>query len=94
MKEPTTITLEDPVEKKSGEQVTELTLRPPTMRDVRMALDGAKGDVAQSIELVTLLSGQPRVIVEGMTPQDFAKASDAVADFLGALGLLSSDSEG
>lgn len=75
------ITLAHPIEA-NGETVHVLTLARPRVKHLK-AMDEATGDVEKAAMLIGALAGIPPASVDQMDAEDFAKASEAVADFFG-----------
>jgi hypothetical protein len=75
-----TIVLDYPIAALGGE-VSELTLRRPRVRDLKL-LDEAKGDVGKTAVLLGALAGLTTKEVDLLDAGDFARLGQAVADFL------------
>ncbi|MBV5272502.1 MAG: phage tail assembly protein [Lamprocystis purpurea] len=76
----TTIALEYAIEA-HGETLSQLTLRRPRVRDLRL-LDEAKGDVGKTAALIGALAGLTPREVDQLDAGDFTRLGLAVADFL------------
>ena len=76
----TRLTLAYPIQA-HGEEVSEITLRRPLVRDLKV-LDEAKGDVARTAALIGALAGLTPKEVDALDAGDFTRLGQAVADFL------------
>lgn len=87
------IELKNPVEKKAGQMVTELTLRRPTVGDEEDAMDNAillgKENNRITLEICTYakLTGLKYETLRTMDPDDFVKIRNAYARLLSPLAL-------
>jgi hypothetical protein len=69
-----------------GKTVTELTIRRPKVRDLRVLEETTQGkstQLDQSAVLVALLSGLSKEVVEDLDAADFARASEVIGGFFG-----------
>lgn len=66
----------------SGNEISTLRLRRPTVRDL-LVMDDVEGDLRKTVRMIAQLSDLPPEVIEQMDVKDFEKASTAVADFLG-----------
>lgn len=64
------------------EQITELTLRRPTAKDLRVVDSFGGQMVGMMIALIAALSGQTVEVIERLDAEDFGDLSDVVGDFL------------
>lgn len=64
-----------------NEEVTELTLREPTVKDMR-AVGKIEDDMEQSIDMIGRLSGLAPSSLDQVKARDFVRLSAVVADFL------------
>ena len=76
-----TIELEYPFEYK-GEQVTEITIRRPKMRDMKKA-QKHKDDMEKSINMIADLAEVEPKMIEELDTEDFGKVSAKVGEFMG-----------
>lgn len=76
-----TYTLEYPFTYK-GEEVTELVIRRPKMRDLKK-FDGIKDTMKKAFTMLSDLAEIEPGAVEELDPVDFNTASKLIADFLG-----------
>lgn len=65
-----------------GEEVTELTIRRPKLRDLKKA-DKIKDELTKSISMLADLAEIEPTALDEMDPHDFNNASKIVAVFLG-----------
>ena len=85
MSKPINIVLSEPVEWE-GRKITELSLRRPKVRDLRIMEEAATtmpGQLDQGAAMVALLTGIPEGAVEELDAADFTKVSEAIAGFFG-----------
>lgn len=80
--------LKHPVELKNKEgqvveTITELNLRRLKGRDMRQAIDGAKGQGAMTLALLARSAGLPPSTIDELDGEDITAAGAIVADFLG-----------
>jgi hypothetical protein len=79
----TTIKLDYPVTL-AGATINEITLRRPTVKDMRVArITGGKDDASQEINLIANLAQITPDAVESMDMADFKKVQEALAGFFG-----------
>jgi hypothetical protein len=67
-----------------GETITELSIRRPKVRDLRVleeVTQGKPSQLDQGAALLSLLAGIPEAAVEEMDATDFARASEVIAGF-------------
>lgn len=76
----TLITLEYPIQA-HGEEVTQLRLRRPRVKELRQ-MDEAAGEIAKTAALVGALAGLNPREVDQLDAGDFTRLGQAVADFL------------
>jgi hypothetical protein len=68
----------------SGATINEITLRRPTVKDMRVArITGGKDDAAQEINLIANLAQITPDAVESLDMADFVKVQKALAGFFG-----------
>jgi len=82
---PISIRLTEPVEWQ-GQKITELSLRRPKVRDLRIMEETATtkpGQLDQGAAMVALLTGIPAEAIEELDAADFTKVSEAIAGFFG-----------
>lgn len=77
-----TITLQYPVTI-DGEEITELRLRRPKMRDMKR-IQKHKDDLEKSIHLIADLAEQTPALIEELDAADFAAVSELVGNFMAA----------
>ena len=89
------VKLEHPIEA-FGEEVRELTLREPRVRELRKAMTGAKGEMDIACRLVSQLAAVPPSAIDSMHAGDFIRCSKAVAELMPPelLGASDEDEEG
>lgn len=75
-----TVTLSKPINVE-GVEVTELTLREPTVKEL-LAQDKVVGETAQMVAMVAALADIPDASMKQISARDFVKLSKAVGDFL------------
>lgn len=68
-----------------GEEVTELTIRRPKMRDMKKA-QKHKDDMEKSIYMIADLAEVSPELVEELDTEDFGKVSAKVGEFMGVSG--------
>ena len=78
----TNIKLQYPV-KVDGATVNEISLRRPTVKDMRVARITGKDDAAQEINLIANLAQITTEAVESIDMADFVKVQKALAGFFG-----------
>ncbi len=79
-----TFKLRAPIVDVEGNQITELELRKPKAKDLRV-FDNVKGEIAGTYELISQLSGSITAKqVDEMELEDIADIIDWVSDFLPA----------
>jgi hypothetical protein len=67
-----------------GAKVNEITLRRPTVKDMRVArVTGGKDDATQEINLIANLAQVTTEAVESLDMADFVKVQKALAGFFG-----------
>ena len=76
-----TVELEYPFEFQ-GEQITEITIRRPKMRDMKNT-QKIKDDMEKSIRMIADLAEVPPKLVEELDTLDFGKVSAKVGEFMG-----------
>ncbi|PXW78989.1 tail assembly chaperone E/41/14-like protein [Blastomonas natatoria] len=64
------------------ESITELKLRRPAARDLRLVDSYGSQMVGMMIALIAALSGQEIEVIEKLDAEDFGDLSDVVSDFL------------
>ena len=67
-----------------GEMITELSIRRPKVRDLRVleeVTQGKPSQLDQGAALLSLLAGIPEAAVEDMDATDFARASEVISGF-------------
>ena len=67
-----------------GEMITELSIRRPKVRDLRVLEEVTQGKPLQldrGAALLSLLAGIPEAAVEDMDATDFARASEVISGF-------------
>ena len=79
----TNIKLDHPITV-DGAKVSEITLRRPTVRDMRVARNSGKDDASQEIALVANLATLAPADVEALDLADYAKVQKALAGFFGS----------
>lgn len=79
----TTVRLQYPIQA-HGEEVTELTVRRPRVKDLR-AMDAAAGDVSKTAVLIGGLCALTPKEVDSLDAEDFAALGQVVAGFLSAV---------
>jgi hypothetical protein len=79
----TKIKLEFPIDI-DGAKVGELTLRRPTVKDMRVARNSAKDDAAQEIALIANLAQITPEQVEQLDLADYAQVQAALQGFFGS----------
>lgn len=77
-----TITLQYPVTV-AGEEIAELHLRRPKMRDMKRA-QKHKDDLEKSIHMIADLAEVSPTVVEELDTADFAAVSNKLGEFMGA----------
>jgi hypothetical protein len=76
------VELEHPVEH-AGKSIDRIVLRgEATVADLE-AMDGAKGEIGKTINLVAELSGVSKLVIRKMRPSDYQVVAEVVADILG-----------
>lgn len=76
-----TLPLEYPVKDvKDGTLIDEVTIRRPKVKDLKMA-DDEEGDIAESVVLISGLSGLRKSEVEAMDFLDFKSISGVIQEF-------------
>lgn len=65
-----------------GEQVQELTLTEPTVKDLA-AIKKIKDDMAQDLELIGRLAKVPPPALKNLTAKDFGRLQKELMNFLG-----------
>lgn len=78
-----TIKLNVPVQVE-GEQVTEITLKAPTVRDLR-EMDNASGEVGRAAALIGALAGWPPSSVNALSSSDFTAICEVMSGFFGGV---------
>ena len=68
----------------AGATINEITLRRPTVKDMRVARITGKDDAAQEINLIANLAQITPDAVESMDMADFKKAQEALLSFFGS----------
>jgi hypothetical protein len=66
-----------------GAKINEITLRRPTVKDMRVARVTGKDDAAQEINLIANLAQVTTEAVESLDMADFVKVQKALAGFFG-----------
>jgi hypothetical protein len=66
-----------------NQQVTSLTLRRPKAKDLRM-MPGDGASMADTLDLIGRLAGQPRPIIDEMDGEDVQEVSKIVLGFSGS----------
>jgi hypothetical protein len=64
------------------ETISEITLRRPTAKEMRLADRGGIGMVGMIISMLAVLSGHDEETIERIDAQDFGALADMVGDFL------------
>lgn len=75
------IALSSPI-KVDGEEVRTLTLKSPTVADLRV-MDEGKGQIDQARRLIAALANVPPSSIDQMSGEDFLKCSHELVGFLG-----------
>jgi len=78
----TKITLDFPI-KIDGATIGELSLRRPTVKDMRVARNSAKDDASQEIALIANLAQITPADVENLDIADFVKVQNVLKGFFG-----------
>jgi hypothetical protein len=78
----TKITLDYPITV-DGAKLNEITLRRPTVKDMRVARISGKDDATQEITLIANLAQVPTSAVEDLDMSDFVKVQKALQGFFG-----------
>lgn len=78
----TKITLDYPITV-DGAKLNEITLRRPTVKDMRVARIAGKDDAAQEITLIANLAQVPTSAVESLDMADFVKVQRVLQGFFG-----------
>lgn len=76
----TTITLKHPLTH-GGEQVTELTFKRLTLKDL-MKMDSASGELAKIAKLIESSAAQPPSVVQQIDAEDLEAISEVLEGFL------------
>jgi hypothetical protein len=71
-----------PVVIEGGTKVTAITLRKPTVKDLKTARKGATGDINQEVALFSLLSGLSTESIQGLDWADYLTLKGIYGDFL------------
>ena len=78
------IALDYPVDH-GGREVSEITLRRPTVREVRelerIGKDAGGDETEKAVQVLALLSGLPPDAIDLLDAADFARASETIAGF-------------
>ncbi|MGQ2940597.1 MAG: phage tail assembly protein [Blastomonas fulva] len=64
------------------ETISEITLRRPTAKEMRLVDRAGSGMVGLVISMLAILSGHDEDTIERIDAQDFAELADMVTDFL------------
>ena len=65
-----------------GEEVHELTLREPTVADLKV-IKKIKDEMEQDLELISRMADVPKPALDRITARDFKKLQEVMMDFLG-----------
>jgi|SRR3990172_6053837 len=76
-------TLRYPVEF-GTETITELTLRRPKGKDMERLRDGATPSMADTLDLIGQLSGQPKAVVRELDADDVEEVAKIIQGFRGS----------
>lgn len=77
-----TFPLEFPVEHK-GETITELTLRRPTVREIKAMAASSKSGFEDTVDMVAVLAGKPVEMIDHVDGADYKPMQDWVGEILG-----------
>lgn len=90
--EPQIVKLSEAV-KAHGEEISELTLRPPRARDLRVLDDPNLGHHGKSLALISRLADIPISSAEQLSIQDYDQVSKVIDVFFEVPGLLERSEE-
>lgn len=82
LKHPVTLQFRQADGQVRDESITELPLRRPTAKDLRLVDSFGGQMVGMMIALIASLSGQTVEVIEKLDAEDFGDLSDVVGDFL------------
>lgn len=66
-----------------GENVTEITLRRPKVREVKAMATSSKNSFEDTVDMIAELAGKPVEMIDEIDPEDYKPMQDWVGNILG-----------